>query len=101
MILLKTDISNLDGVLKHAKHATDDPPNYLLPGDLLLIQRDQTSTGSICGMAQEELFGYFLSRKESSYNSLEVTAKNIKDDVELYNTNINHSHAKPRSHNRA
>ncbi len=52
-------------------------------------------------MAQEELFGYFLSRKESSYNSLEVTAKNIKDDVELYNTNINHSHAKPRSHNRA
>lgn len=38
MLLLKTDDRNITGVRKYAKHATDDCPRDLVPGDLLLVQ---------------------------------------------------------------
>jgi hypothetical protein len=38
VIILKTDSGNIEGVRKHAKHATDVPPRHLEPGDLILIQ---------------------------------------------------------------
>jgi 5-methylcytosine-specific restriction protein A len=38
LIILKTDSGNIEGVRKHAKHATDVPPRHLEPGDLILIQ---------------------------------------------------------------
>lgn len=43
MLLLKTDKSNLLGVVTNQKHATDAVPTDLVPGDWLLIQTDATT----------------------------------------------------------